>query len=88
MIKIPDQKALSEGENSSENVATFSVKADGALLDGTASSKISFFPTGKLGSLKGGMLSLNDFRAPLNADDIRGMAVDDTKKRLEKKRTF
>lgn len=51
-----------------------------------ASQKLCVVPTGKLGSLKGGLLNLDDFRKPLSKDDVKQIAFDATKAHLSKKR--
>jgi len=50
-------------------------------------SKVEYFPDGKLGALKGGLLDLHVHRAILTQNDIKNMAGESVDQALEKRRT-
>lgn len=43
-------------------------------------------PNGKLGSLKGGLLFLDDFRAPLAKEEVSGLAIEHAQSVLSRRR--
>lgn len=80
---VPIHGPLGKNDKDASNVRFMALTPDGQL---DPSQKLCVVPTGKLGSLKGGLLNLDDFRKPLSKEDVQQMAFDATKARLSKKR--
>ena len=83
IFKVPVDESLGKDEKDFSNVTISAITAEGQVVAGP---EVFFVPGGKLGTLKGGLLFLNDFRAPLSKDDVANMALECTKQRLSSKR--
>ena len=74
VITIPSEKPLGLNEKDFSNVSVSLANHSGQQLEDTV--KVFFVAGGKLGGLKGGLLFLGDFCAPLSREDIAGLAVE------------
>lgn len=83
---IPADGPLGANEKDFSKVKTVKVDMEGNIKDDSV--KAGFFASGKLGTIVGGFLNLEDFRAPLKRDDIEELAAATTRDRLERKRTL
>lgn len=84
VIKIPWEDSLGVNEADFSNVTAEVFGLDGNVLEEEA--KVLYVAKGKLGSLKGGLLFLEDLRRPLSHQDVSELAVESVRERLERKR--
>lgn len=84
VIKIPWEDSLGVSEEDFSNVTAAVFGLDGNVLEEEA--KVLYVPKGKLGSLKGGLVFLQDLRRPLSQKDVLDLAVEATRERLQIKR--
>lgn len=84
VVTIPAYNALGDSEKDFSGVTTHAVDLEGKLTEVT--SHVFFPASGRLGTLHGGLLFLNDFRSVLSKEDITNLAVKTTEQGLLKKR--
>ena len=84
VIKIPSEKALGLNDRDFTNVSTTTIDEDGKVVEGNP--EVVFIPTGPLGTLKGGLLHVADYRETLRKEDILKMASAETDANISKKR--
>lgn len=82
-ISVPRKGPLGTNDRDASKVVFAAMNSDGEL---NPDFKVCVVPNGKLGTLKGGLLNLADFRVPLGKDEIKQMAVESTKEKLNRKR--
>lgn len=85
VIKIPGEDALGENEADFSNVTAAAFGLDGNVVEEEA--KVFYVAKGRLGSLKGGLLFMEDLRKSLSQEDVANLAVESTRERLAQKRT-
>lgn len=85
VLVIPANGSLGESEKDFGNVTVRAINLDGTVIDEVP--KLCIVPSGKLGTLKGGFQFIDDFREPLSKEDVRNMALQSTKDKLNRKRT-
>ena len=85
VLQVPSAEFLGTGETDFSNVASVQIDLDGNVIADTP--KLAFFCGGRLGTLKGGLLHLEDVRHLLTREEIQNMAVEQTVEHLENKRT-
>lgn len=84
VIKVPWDRALGVDEKHFDNVTASVISLEGEVLEETANVYYVF--GGKLSSLRGGFLFLQDLRTPLSKGDVSGLAVESARERLARKR--
>ena len=84
LLTVPATRFLGQGNDDFRNVAKSLFDPDGQVI--SDAPNVAFFSTGRLGSLKGGMLHLEDVREILNRDDIQNVALEQTHEQLQKRR--
>ena len=84
LVQIPADKQLGETDDDFSNVRVSSFTPEGEMIKENVETFI--VPNGKLGSLKGGLLFLDDFRAPLAKEEVSGLAIEYAQSILSRRR--
>ena len=84
LVQIPADEPLGKSDDDFCNTRVSSFSLDGEMVAENFPALI--VPNGKLGTLKGGMLFLDDFRSPLSSEQVSGLAVECAQQNLDRRR--
>lgn len=84
-IPVPKSEVLGQDEHDFSNVLIKGIDMEGNEFD--KPPKVTFFSTGKLGALRGGLCNFSDQRQILEKEDIQQLAEAEVSTKLDCKRT-